>query len=63
MTAMMKTLVDTKTIQEPTGKSRNKETRRPDTFVVVPIMGEAITIFLMSSKNWRAEEAGLKSRA
>ena len=60
---MAKTMVETITMQEPTGKSRAKETRRPAVVVAIPINGEATTIARMSSRNWRAVEAGLKRRA
>jgi len=60
---MAKTMVETITMQEPTGKSKNKETISPETVAAIPIIGEAIIIFRMFSENWRAVEAGLKRRA
>ena len=62
-TVMAKTRVDTNTIQDPTGRSRTKDTRRPARLVATPMQGDTMTIFRMSSRNWRAEEAGLKRRA
>ena len=56
-------MVETITMQEPTGKSKNKETTSPETVATIPIIGEAIIIFRMFSENWKAVEAGLKRRA
>ena len=44
-------------------QSKNKETKSPETVVVIPTRGEAITTFRMFSENCRTVEAGLKSRA
>lgn len=55
--------VETRTIHEPTGRSRTSETMSPDMQVMAPIIGDTITIFFMSWRNWRADEAGLKRRA
>ncbi|MEM3047461.1 MAG: hypothetical protein QW057_10360, partial [Candidatus Bathyarchaeia archaeon] len=63
MTATAKTALESITIEEPIGKFTVSERTRPATHVDAPMMGEANTMVLISSRNWSADEAGLKSRA
>ena len=55
--------VETRTMHEPIGRTRTNETMSPDMQVMAPTIGDTNTIFFMSWRNWRADEAGLKRRA
>ena len=60
---MAKIMVETITMQEPTGRSKKRDAKNPATVDAIPTRGDATTTFRMFSENCRTVEAGLNMRA